>query len=85
MINIVKTFKNKKPADWMEVMLYFHVSECVVKPLTHICNQSLQAGLFPSKMKTAEVTEIYEVGDRRVLSNYRHVSLLSQFSGKIFY
>ena len=57
-----------------------NITECVVKPLTHICNQSLKMGIFPQKMKIAKVIPIYKTGNRRELSNYRPVSLLLQFS-----
>ncbi len=53
-------------------------TDCVVEPLTHICNPSLQAGIIPSKLKTAKVNPIYKAGDRHVFSNYRPVSLLSR-------
>lgn len=90
MIDIVKTFKSKKSTDWNEIdmSLVKNIIEYVGKPLTHICNQSLQAGIFPSKLKTAKVIPIYKAGDKHVFSNYRPVSLLSQFSKileKIFY
>lgn len=50
--------------------------ECVVEPLTHICNPSLQTGIFPSKMKTAKVIPIYKAENTHASSNYRPVSLL---------
>lgn len=56
------------------------IIKCIVKPFTHICNQSLQTGTFPQKMNTAKVIPIYKSGDRHKFSNYRPVSLLSQFS-----
>ena len=53
---------------------------CVVKPLTHVCNQSLKTGVFPDKIKMAKVIPIYKADEKHTLSNYRPVSLLSQFS-----
>lgn len=81
-LDIVKKFKNKKSTDWTEIdmSLVKDIIECIVKPLTHICNQSFQTGIFPSKMKTAKVIPIYKSGDRHLFSNYRPISLLSQFS-----
>lgn len=65
-----------------------NIIECIARPPTHICNQALQTGVFPNKMKTAKVIPIYKTGDKHVLSNYRPISLLPQFSKileKIFY
>lgn len=64
----------------LDMAMVKNITECVVTPLTHICNQSLQTGVFPSNMKTAKVIPIYKAGDRQELSNYRPVSLLPQLS-----
>lgn len=89
-LDTVKSFKSKKSTDWngIDMSMVKNMIECVVKPLTHICNQSLKTGVFPRKMKTAKVIPIYKAGNRDELSNYRPVSLLPQFSKileKIFY
>jgi len=52
----------------------------VVKPLTYIFNLSLQIGIFPDSMKIAKVIPIFKNGDTHSFSNYRPISLLSQFS-----
>ncbi len=56
------------------------VIEGISEPLTFICNLSFQTGKFPSKMKIAKVVPLYKSGDRHHFTNYRPVSLLSQFS-----
>ena len=89
-IEIVKEFKGKKSTDCngIDMSLVKNIIECVVKPLTHVCNQSLTTGVFPSEMKTAKIIPIYKAGDKHIFSNYRPISLLPQFSKileKIFY
>ncbi len=41
---------------------------------------SCKTGVFPDKMKIAKVVPIYKSGDMHVVSNYRAIALLSQFS-----
>uniref|UniRef100_A0A3Q3J5Q4 Reverse transcriptase domain-containing protein n=1 Tax=Monopterus albus TaxID=43700 RepID=A0A3Q3J5Q4_MONAL len=50
------------------------------KPLTYIFNLSFQSGKFPNSMKIAKVIPLYKSGDRHNITNYRPISLLSQFS-----
>ena len=56
------------------------IIDTIVIPFTHICNQSFSTGIFPSAMKTAKVIPIYKSGDKHQFTNYRPISLLSQFS-----
>lgn len=57
-----------------------HVIKQIVQPLIHIFNRSLISGSFPNDMKLAKVIPIFKSGDRFQFSNYRPISLLSQFS-----
>ena len=46
-----------------------------------MCAQHLlNMGIFPDNMKVAKVVPLFKAGDRSVFSNYRPISLLSQFS-----
>ena len=56
-----------------------NVTDQIVKPLVHIFNLSFYSGIFPSEMKTAKVIPVFS-GNRSHFSNYRPISLLSQFS-----
>ena len=46
----------------------------------HIFNLSFESGVFPGAMKIAKVIPLFKGGDAEDFSNYRPVSLLSQFS-----
>ena len=53
-----------------------------VKPLTiaHIFNLSLFCGVFPDYMKIAKIIPIFKNGQKTEFTNYRSISILSQFS-----
>ena len=52
--------------------------------LTRVCNKSFNKsfinGAFPDSMKIAKVIPLFKSGDNDTFTNYRPVSLLSQFS-----
>ena len=52
-------------------------------PLTHIINQSLREGLFPSELNLAKVYPIFKVGATNEITNYMPISVLPIFS-KVF-
>jgi len=54
--------------------------DCIIKPMTFICNLSIQLDVFPEKMMVAKVVPLFKNGDVHHFNNYRPVSLLSQFS-----
>ena len=51
----------------------------LVTPVEHIFNTSLQKGVFPEGMKLARVIPLFKNGDINYFTNYRPISLLSQF------
>ena len=46
-------------------------------------NQSVANSIFPSSLKNADITPVFNKGDRNLKSNYKPVSILSNIS-KIF-
>ncbi|KAJ0059431.1 hypothetical protein NL108_017899 [Boleophthalmus pectinirostris] len=81
-ITIVNEFQNKLSTDFddIDMTIVKYVINNIVKPLTYIFNLSFLKGSFPDKMKIAKVIPLYTNGDRHGFTNYRPVSLLSQFS-----
>ena len=56
------------------------VSKHIVKPLTHMYNQSFVTGIVPSGLKKAVVTPIFKSNDKESFSTYRPISVLPCFS-----
>jgi hypothetical protein len=52
-------------------------------PLSYLCNRVLFEGVFPDRLKYAEIIPIYKKGDKKDISNYRPISILTSFN-KIF-
>ena len=50
------------------------------KPLAFIFNKSISVGIFPERLKYANVISLYKKGVLAVMDNYRPISLLPLFS-----
>lgn len=81
LIDVVNNFKNKKSTDCddIDMTLVKHIIDSIARPLTHICNQSLQSSIFPNQIKVAKVIPIYKNSNKHQFSNYRPISLLPHF------
>ena len=81
-INLVNNTKSKKSKDHddIDMCLVKTLIPYLVIPLEHIFNISLQAGVFPDGMKIARVIPLFKNGNINDFTNYRPISLLSQFS-----
>ena len=81
-INDLKT-KTSTGVDGISTKLLKFIKESVVNPLAIIINQTLNTGIFPSKLKIAKVTPIYKKDNEHFFTNYRPISILPAFS-KVF-
>lgn len=83
--NIILTLKNKKTTGWDEIpiVLLKNSANILAAPLSYIINLMLNTGIFPDKLKVAEVTPIHKKGDYKDALNYRPIAILSCIS-KIF-
>ena len=75
--------KNSSGADELSTILIKLVKSDLLEPLTTIINQSLHTGIFPDKLKIAEVIFKKKKGDPTLIEHYRPISLLPAIS-KIF-
>ena len=81
-ITAVKNCKSKTSCEHnnIDMVIIKQVINYIAKPLAHVCSTSFEHGVFPDNMKVAKVVPLFKAGDRSVFSNYRPISLLSQFS-----
>ena len=56
--------------DEMSPKVMRKISKHILKPLTHIYNQSFLTGIIPTELKTALVTPIFKANDKELFSNY---------------
>ena len=78
------TLKNSA-TGWDEINAMFLKTSLnyIRDPLCHICNMSLEEGIFPSKLKIANVLPLFKAEEPSQFNNYRPVSLLCILS-KVF-
>ena len=74
------TTKNSSGYDGISTKILKICSLIISKPLCHICNTSIQSGVFPDHLKYAVVKPLFKNGSRSNMSNYRPISLLPAFS-----
>ena len=56
------------------------ICRSISAPLTKLCNLSFSLGEFPDIWKEANVNPLHKDDDRQIKTNYRPISLLSNFS-----
>ena len=82
-ITTVNNCKSKTSCDHNNIdmaIIKQVINYIIAKSLAHVCSTSFEYGVFPDNMKVAKVVPLFKAGDRSVFSNYRPISLLSQFS-----
>ena len=79
--NIIDSFKDSKATRYTDAETKFiKISKSVISPfLCKLINDCFSKGVYPNCLKIAEVIPILKRGDRKEASNYRPISILSQF------
>ena len=83
--SIINGLKTKKAQRYTDVETKFiKYGKLIISPIiSNLLNLCIETGVFPNCLKIAEVIPIYKKGDQNMPTNYRSISLLSQFD-KIF-
>jgi hypothetical protein len=69
---------NKGPGpDGIATSILTHLADVLKVPLTLLFNLSLSSGVFPKIWKESHVVPLFKNGDRRDISCYRGISILS--------
>ena len=78
-LGLLKALKSKKSfgIDGITSEVLKIGSNVLVVPLTYIVNSSITTGKYPSLWKIAKVIAVHKKGDKKLLKNYRPVSLLA--------
>ena len=56
------------------------IAKHIIRPLTHLYNQSFLTGIIPNDLKIAIVTPVFKANNKEEFSNYRPISILPCFS-----
>ena len=83
--SIIDRLKNKKAQRYTDVETKFiKYGKLIISPIiSNLFNLCIETGVFPNCLKIAEVIPIFTKSDQNIPTNYRPISLLSQFD-KIF-
>lgn len=81
----IKELKNKKAPgiDGIMPTTLKEITELIAEPLAGIINKAIVEGICPSAFKVAVIKPIYKNGSREEVTNYRPISLITNFA-KIF-
>lgn len=79
--NVISTLKTCSPGvDDISALVIKRFKQLLIDPILHLCNLSLESGIFPTSLKHSVVIPIHKKGDKQDCSNYRPISLLSTLS-----
>ena len=79
---VCMTFKSAKAPGFDNIPMHIikNSFKYISNPLLHLINLSFSKGIFPDQLKIAKLIPIFKADDPEIFSNYRPISLLTNFS-----
>ena len=79
---MIKTLNRKKPtlSNDIPTKIIQQFSETFTDFLSENFNSYLESGMFRDELKLAEVVPVFKKNDKKVKSNYRLISIISNIS-----
>ncbi|KAF2353005.1 Reverse transcriptase domain [Trinorchestia longiramus] len=81
-LSILNSYKSTGPDD-LGLRILKKTAEVISDPITNFFNRSLETELVPDDWKRANVTSIFQKGNKQIPNNYRPISLTSVISKTI--
>jgi hypothetical protein len=80
--NIIKSLKAKESYgyDGITIKILKISTSFISSPLSYIFNKSMLSGIFPTRLKFANIKPIFKNGDKQNVANYGPISVLPSFS-----
>ena len=79
--SLISKLPNKNSGfDNIDNIILKEIKDCISPKLAEIFNLSMLEGVFPEKMKLAEVVPLYKSKEKYLTNNYRPISLLITIS-----
>ena len=80
--SLISKLPNKKSSgfDNIDNIILKEIKDCKSPKLAEMFNLSMFEGVFPEKMKLAEVVPLYKSKEKYLTNNYRPISLLITIS-----
>ena len=72
--------KNSRQTQDIPMFLWKAISVHILKHVTFIVNQMFTTGMFPSLLKSANITPIYKKGKHNMVENFRPISVTHNLS-----
>jgi len=72
--------KNSKDYNDLSMNFIKKIFSSIERPLLHIFRLSISNGTVPDKLKIAKISPVFKNGDKLNVTNYRPISLLSNFA-----